>query len=65
MHQELKGQDGKWNPDTVHEYDYDYYSIQNPTPEHLIDRQVIIGTQGARIIQADLFGGKGAITFNV
>lgn len=65
LHQELKGQDGKWNPDTVHEYDYDYYSIQNPTPEHLIDRQVIIGTQGARIIQADLFGGKGAITFNV
>lgn len=42
------------NPDVLHELPYDNYCIQQPTPEHLFDAEVIFGSQFRNLIIADL-----------
>lgn len=46
--------DGEINPNVVHELPYEDYCIQQPTPEHLFDTDVILGVQFVNLITADL-----------
>lgn len=43
-----------FNPQIVHEISFDDYGIQQEVPEHLIDHNQQIGSQGRKLIMADL-----------
>lgn len=46
--------DNKLNPEIVHELNYRDYGIQNPTPEHAIDVEQLVGSQLRRLNMADI-----------
>lgn len=43
-----------FDPNVVHELPYDNYCIQQPTPEHLFDHEVIFGSQFRNLILSDI-----------
>lgn len=45
---------GEENPNFVHKISYEDYGIQVATPEHIIDKVQLIGTQIRKLIAADL-----------
>lgn len=46
--------DFTFDPNVVHEFDYEDYIIQQPTPEHLLDTESIFGSQFRNLIISDL-----------
>jgi hypothetical protein len=46
--------DGVENPNVVHKVSYEDYGIQTATPEHIIDRVQLVGTQIRKLITADI-----------
>jgi hypothetical protein len=43
-----------FNKNVVHELPYDNYCIQQPTPEHIFDSEVIFGSQFRNLIMSDI-----------
>ena len=54
---------GRENPQVIHTYSYNDYSIQTENPEHIVDHLQAIGTQFRKIIAADMPDGT-LITVN-
>lgn len=46
--------DGVENPNKVHTVSYEDYGFQTATPEHLIDKDQLVGTQIRKLITADI-----------
>ena len=45
---------GEYNPEVVHQIPYDDYVVQQPTPEHLFDVDVVFGSQFRNLIISDM-----------
>lgn len=50
----IKNEDGSENREVVHEFDYEDYGIQVETPEHMIDKYQLFGTQIRKLITSDI-----------
>lgn len=66
LNSKIKNSDGSENAEVIHEFDYEDYGIQVETPEHMIDKYQLFGTQIRKLISSDmadnieisLFGSK-------
>ena len=66
LNSKIKNSDGSENAEVVHEFDYEDYGIQVETPEHMVDKYQLFGTQIRKLISSDmsdkieisLFGSK-------
>lgn len=63
--------EGSINREVVHEFDYEDYGIQVETPEHMIDKYQLFGTQIRKLITSDMsddaqisVGGSKSLTKN-
>ena len=50
----IRNEDGTVNQEVLHEFDYEDYGIQVETPEHLIDKYQLFGTQIRKLITSDI-----------
>lgn len=50
----IKNSDGSENLEVVHLFDYEDYGIQVETPEHMIDKYQLFGTQIRKLITSDM-----------
>lgn len=50
----IRNEDGSINREVVHEFDYEDYGIQVETPEHMIDKYQLFGTQIRKLITSDI-----------
>lgn len=67
----IRNEDGLINREVVHEFDYEDYGIQVETPEHMIDKYQLFGTQIRKLITSDIsddarisIGGSKPLTKN-
>lgn len=67
----IRNEDGLINREVVHEFDYEDYGIQVETPEHMIDKYQLFGTQIRKLITSDIsddarisVGGSKPLTKN-
>lgn len=67
----IRNEDGSINREVVHEFDYEDYGIQVETPEHMIDKYQLFGTQIRKLITSDIsddamisIGGSKPLTKN-
>ena len=67
----IRREDGSINREVVHEFDYEDYGIQVETPEHMIDKYQLFGTQIRKLITSDIsddarisVGGSKPLTKN-
>ena len=66
LNSKIKNSDGSENAEVIHEFDYEDYGIQVETPEHMVDKYQLFGTQIRKLISSDmadnieisLFGSK-------
>lgn len=50
----IRNEDGSENREVVHEFNYEDYGIQVETPEHMIDKYQLFGTQIRKLITSDI-----------
>lgn len=50
----IRNEDGSENREVVHEFDYEDYGVQVETPEHMIDKYQLFGTQIRKLITSDM-----------
>lgn len=50
----IRTQDGSDNMEVIHEFDYEDYGIQVETPEHMVDKYQLFGTQIRKLITSDM-----------
>lgn len=50
----IRKENGSINREVVHEFDYEDYGIQVETPEHMIDKYQLFGTQIRKLITSDI-----------
>lgn len=50
----IRTEDGKYNPQVVHEISYEDYGIQMETGQHIVDTNNLVGTQVQRLIGGDI-----------
>lgn len=67
----IRNEDGSINREVIHEFDYEDYGIQVETPEHMIDKYQLFGTQIRKLITSDIsddarisIGGSKPLTKN-
>ena len=66
LNSKIRNSDGSENAEVIHEFDYEDYGIQVETPEHMVDKYQLFGTQIRKLISSDmsdnieisLFGSK-------
>ena len=66
LNSKIKNSDDSENAEVIHEFDYEDYGIQVETPEHMVDKYQLFGTQIRKLISSDmsdkieisLFGSK-------
>lgn len=53
LESQIVDENGNENPEVVHEFPYDDWGVQMETPEHIVDKTQLIGTQLRKLIPAD------------